>query len=147
MVMDTFCPYILPFIIYVDGYLCVWLIPSHFLILCIYVGINKLFSGFNIFRNTNSFSPSFSITIFEFQCKYINFSQIMPGLCALYGTPSTKYATNVRIWALFPYLLRIIFTSICPSSRSTSILNISALEVNLFQSLVYQLINWHNICL
>ena len=110
-------------------------------ILCIYVGINKLLSGLNIFHNTNSVSPSCRINIFEFQCIYINCSRSMPGLCALYGKPSTRYATNVRIWALFPYLLRIIFTGICPSSRSTTILYISALEINLFQSLFYQLIN------
>ena len=33
----------------------------------------------------------------------------MPDLCAFYGNPYTRYATNIRIWALFPYLLKSFF--------------------------------------
>ena len=60
MVMDTFCTYVVLFIISVDDYVCVWLLPSHFFILYIYVGLNQLFSGFNIFHYTNIVSPSLS---------------------------------------------------------------------------------------
>ena len=95
-------------------YLCGWLclcMTSYFtfLILCIYVGLNQLFYGLKKFHNTNSISPAFSITTFEFQFLYIIFPRSMPGLCALSGNPSDRYATNVRIWALFTYLLKILF--------------------------------------
>ena len=95
-------------------YLCGWIFMCMtstltLFILCIYVGFNQLFYGFNIFNHTNSVSTSCSITTFEFQCLYINCSQSMPGLCALSGNPYIRYATDVRIWNLFPYFLNSIF--------------------------------------
>ena len=78
-------------------------------ILCIYVGLDQTFSVFVLVHNTNSISPPCSITTFEFNYLYMNCSRSMPGLCVLSGNPSTRYATNVRIWALFPYLLNINF--------------------------------------
>ena len=75
----------------------------------VYSGLNQLFSGFIFFHNTNSISPSYNIATFEFQCFYMNCSRSMPGLWDLSGNRYIRYATNVRIWALFPYLLKIYF--------------------------------------
>ena len=94
LVWMTMSMYDLLFHIFNPLYLC-W---THSIILWI-----------QFFHKTNSISPAFSVPLLEFQFLYINCSRSMPGLCALSWNPSDRYATNVRIWTLFTYLLKILF--------------------------------------
>ena len=72
----TLCPYAVPFRIPMNYYVYVWLIPSHFFILCLYFGLNHLFSGLYLVHISNIIDQNKIWLVYNTDSKVFKF----PGL-------------------------------------------------------------------
>ena len=72
----TLCPYAVPFRIPMNYYVYVWLIPSHFFILCLYFGLNHFFSGLYLVHISNIIDQNKIWLVYNTDSKVFKF----PGL-------------------------------------------------------------------